>query len=83
MLQPTLKLDLTELGDDLKAFLTTTWRCINLVDGKIRFISDCDFGKTRELRVSLTGNSSHWRIYLDARSSVLSTTHVLPMFVIV
>ena len=48
MFQPTLELDqrkfMSELGDDLSAFLTATWHCINFVDDRIRFIPyfDCD-----------------------------------------
>ena len=61
MLQLTLKLDqrklMSELGDDLRAFLTTTWHYINCVDGRIRFIPYFDFDKTRELRVALTSDS--------------------------
>ena len=80
--QPTLELDqrrlMSELGDDLRAFLTTTWHCINFVDGKIRLIPYFDFDKAREIRVALIGNSSHWRIYLDVRLSMFSTTHVFP-----
>ena len=81
MSQPTLELDqnklMSELGDDLRAFLATTWHCINFVDGKIKFIPYLDFDKTRELRMALIGNSSNWRIYLDVTLSMFSTTHVL------
>ena len=54
MLQPTLELDqrkwMSELGEELRAFLTTTWHCINFVDGRIRFIPYLDFDKMRELK---------------------------------
>ena len=64
MLEPTLELDqrkvISELGDDLRTFLTTTWNCINFVDGRIRSIPYLDFDKTRELKMALIGDSS-WR----------------------
>ena len=50
---------MSELGDDLRAFPTTTWHCINFVDGRIRFIPYLDLDKMRDLRVALIGNSSH------------------------
>ena len=87
MLQPTLELDqmkwMSELGDDLRAFLKTTWHCINFADGRIRFTPYLDFDKMRELSVALIGNSNNWRIYLDATLSMFSTTCVLPRSTIV
>ena len=67
MLQLILELDqrvlISELGDDLRTFPTTTWHCINLVDGRIRLIPYFDFNRMRELKVVLIGNLSHQRMY--------------------
>jgi len=85
MLQPILELDqrmlisISELGDDLRAFLTTTWHCINFVHGRIRLIPYFDFDRIGELKVALIGNSSHSRTYWDTILSRFSGTHVLPM----
>ena len=64
---------MSESGDDFRAFLTTIWHCINVVDGKIRFIPYLDFDMMRELRVALIGNSSNRRIYFDAMLSMFLT----------
>ena len=63
MLQPKLvcvhnKL-MSELGDDLRAFLLIFWHSRNLVEGKMKLIPYLDLGKMRVLRVALIGSSSH------------------------
>ena len=74
---------MSELGDDLRAFLKTTWQCTNFADGRIRFIPYLELDKMRELRVALIGNLSHRRVYLDATLSMFLTTHVLQRSAIV
>ena len=50
---------ISELGDDLRALLITTWHCVNLVDGRIRLKPYLDLDMRSELSVALIGSSSH------------------------
>jgi len=66
--------------EDLRAFLKTTWHCVNFVEGSYIFKQNFVLDKKILLRVALTGSSSHWRIYFETVLSRFSQTHVLEIF---
>ena len=49
---------ISELADDLRAFLITVRHSRNFVEGRMQLIPYLDLGKIRVLRVALIGSSS-------------------------
>ena len=66
--------------EDLRAFLKSSWHCINFVEGSCIFKPNFVLERKMVLRVAQTGSSSHWRIYFETLLSRCSQTQVLEIF---